>query len=62
MCDLAHTLGQPVSTASQHLRRLRRAGLLESRQDGRLVFYSLSPTGRRLLPAMLSAAGTEDGR
>jgi len=42
VCDLAHTLGLPISTASQHLRRLKQAGLLLSRQDGKLVLYRLA--------------------
>jgi len=46
VCDLANVLDMPVSTLSQHLRVLSAAGLLESRQDGKLVFYSLAqPSG-----------------
>lgn len=41
VCDLANILDMPVSTVSQHLRVLATAGLLESRQQGKLVFYSL---------------------
>ncbi len=40
VCDVAHTLQIPVSTASQHLRRLKAVGLLTSRSDGRFVFYA----------------------
>ncbi len=55
VCDVAHTLRLPISTASQHLRRLLAAGLVSTRQDGRLVFYAptsegleaLRPLGRR---------------
>ena len=43
VCDLANILDMPVSTVSQHLRVLATAGLLESRQQGKLVFYSLPP-------------------
>ncbi len=42
VCDIAHTLEMPVSTVSQHLQRLRRAGLVHGRQEGKWVFYSLS--------------------
>lgn len=42
VCDLAHVLSQPISTVSQHLRILKSAGLLQCRQEGKLVFYSLS--------------------
>lgn len=41
VCDLANVLDQPVSTVSQHLRLLRSAGFLRSRQEGKIVFYSL---------------------
>ena len=41
VCDLANILEKPVSTVSQHLRMLMSAGFLRSRQEGKLVFYSL---------------------
>ncbi|HEY5621537.1 MAG TPA: metalloregulator ArsR/SmtB family transcription factor [Pontiella sp.] len=41
VCDLASILDMPVSTVSQHLRVLASAELLESHQQGKLVFYSL---------------------
>ena len=41
VCDLANILKKPVSTVSQHLRMLMSAGFLSSRQEGKLVFYSL---------------------
>lgn len=53
VCDLAHTLESPVSTTSQHLRRLHRAGLVSSRPEGKLVFYSLAPEARALLETVL---------
>jgi ArsR family transcriptional regulator, lead/cadmium/zinc/bismuth-responsive transcriptional repressor len=39
VCDVAHVLRMPVSTASQHLHALKRAGLADSRREGKLVFY-----------------------
>lgn len=42
VCDLSSILGLPVSTVSQHLRTLKSAGLVRSRQQGKLVFYSLA--------------------
>ena len=39
VCDVAHVLRMPLSTASQHLHALKRAGLAASRREGRLVFY-----------------------
>src|SRR6185369_11610878 len=42
VCDVANVLRLPLSTASQHLRALKHAGLIRPRQDGKLVFYSLT--------------------
>lgn len=39
VCDVAHVLRMPLSTASQHLHGLKRAGLAGSRRAGKLVFY-----------------------
>ena len=39
---LAERVGLPVANASQHLRIMRRAGLLASRRDGKRIFYRLS--------------------
>ena len=38
-----------------HLRVLREAGLARSRRDGKIVFYSLTETGRGLVDAHLAA-------
>jgi DNA-binding transcriptional ArsR family regulator len=46
VCDVAEVLGRPVSTVSQHLRLLMTAGLLDYRQEGKLVFYTLTEEGR----------------
>jgi DNA-binding transcriptional ArsR family regulator len=42
VCEIAEILGQPVSTVSQHLRVLKTARLVKSRQEGKLVHYSLA--------------------
>ncbi len=39
---LADRLGLPIANASQHLRLMRRNGLLASRREGKRVFYRLS--------------------
>lgn len=41
VCDVSDVLEIPVSTASQYLRKLKSAGLLTSRQEGRWVIYSV---------------------
>jgi len=43
VCDVAEILRKPVSTVSQHLRTLVVEGILDYRQEGKLVFYSLAP-------------------
>jgi len=40
--DLASAADLAVSTCSVHLQRLREAGLVETRRDGKRVFYSLA--------------------
>src|SRR5215471_14048303 len=39
---LAERAGLSIANASQHLRLMRRAGLLASRRDGKRVLYGLS--------------------
>jgi ArsR family transcriptional regulator, arsenate/arsenite/antimonite-responsive transcriptional repressor len=38
--DIAERLGVPANTLSFHLKTLSHAGLVESRQDGRFVYYT----------------------
>lgn len=54
VCDVAHVLQLTVSTTSHHLRRLRTAGVLASRNDGKWVHYSLAATaeGTRVRKAL----------
>jgi ArsR family transcriptional regulator, lead/cadmium/zinc/bismuth-responsive transcriptional repressor len=39
---------------SHHLRALRAAGLVDSRRDGKMVLYALTPAGRALLGTVLA--------
>ena len=50
VCDLANVLRQPVSTISQHLKVLRQAGLVKARQEGKLIFCSLTDQASCLTP------------
>lgn len=43
VCQAAAALGSPVSTVSEHLAELKRAGLAVDHRDGRWVTYSLAP-------------------
>ena len=42
VCDLASLLGMTVSAISHQLRILRAANLVESRREGKAVFYRLA--------------------
>lgn len=55
VCDLAWIAERSDNLVSHHLRRLRSDGLVASRRDGKMVMYSLTGTGRRLLGAVLAA-------
>jgi DNA-binding transcriptional ArsR family regulator len=47
--ELARVLGTSPGSVSQHLSRLRRAGLVEPHRVGRRVYYRLSSSGESLL-------------
>ena len=42
-CQITELLGVTGATASRHLSVLQHAGLLESRKEGRWVYYRLAP-------------------
>jgi rhodanese-related sulfurtransferase/DNA-binding MarR family transcriptional regulator len=57
--ELADEIGQTVANTSQHLQRLLRSGLVESRRDGTRIYYSLaSPVVATLWQTMRRAAET----
>lgn len=51
VCDLAWVLERAENLVSHHLGVLRSEGLVESRRDGKMVIYALTPRGRSLLGA-----------
>lgn len=55
VCDLGWITTRAENLVGHHLRALRAAGLATSRRDGKIVFYSLTATGRRLIDAHLTA-------
>ena len=48
-CDLAAVTGLSEPAVSQHLRMLRELGLVKTRREGRMVFYSLADAHVSLL-------------
>jgi DNA-binding transcriptional ArsR family regulator len=51
-CDLAWITGASEKVVSHHLGKLRTAGLVTSRRDGKVVFASLTPAGHDLLSSL----------
>jgi len=42
VCDVAYVLGLSIPATSQQLKLLRQRGLLNHRNDGRMIYYSLA--------------------
>ena len=55
VCDLAWVCERSDKLISHHARALRAAGLVRSRREGKMVLYTLTPHGRQLLDALLTA-------
>jgi ArsR family transcriptional regulator, lead/cadmium/zinc/bismuth-responsive transcriptional repressor len=53
VCDLAWVCERSEKLVSHHVRRLRSAGLVRSRRDGKMVMYSLTDTGAALLAVVM---------
>jgi len=54
VCELTSELGMAQSKLSFHLKVLKEAGLLNAREDGRWVYYSLEPQALEDLRAWLA--------
>lgn len=59
VCDASWVVGAAQNLTSHHLRRLRLAGLVASRRDGRLVMYALTARGRALVAAVLDVTADD---
>ena len=59
VCDLAWVCERSDTLISHHVRRLRGAGLVRSRRDGKMVMYELTARACLLLDALLADAVVE---
>ena len=48
-CDLSDILGMTVPAISQHLRKLKDAGLVETNKVAQTIFYSISESNNLIL-------------
>lgn len=48
-CDLSDILGMSIPAISQHLRKMKDGGIIESRRSGQTIFYSLKTEQLQLL-------------
>lgn len=48
-CDLSDILGMSIPAVSQHLRKLKDAGLIETRREAQTIFYSLTAAHIKVL-------------
>ena len=66
VCQITELLGLAVSTTSKHLSILYQAGLLDSRKEGRWIYYSLpgkeaSPSAREAIRWVARALAEDRG-
>jgi len=54
VCDLSDILGMNVSAISQHLRKLKDAGIIKNRKEAQTIFYSLKPEAMSLLQSIFN--------
>ena len=54
VCDLQTSVGAYQSRLSFHLRKLKEAGVVDDRRDGRWVYYELRPEALEEMRAFLS--------
>ncbi len=59
VCQVAAAMGSPVSTVSEHLGELRRAGLVLERREGRWVSYRLTDEAPALLDHIWGLIGND---
>lgn len=58
-CDLSDILGMTVPAISQHLRKLKDAGMVVTEKVGQTVFYSISASKNFILNPIFKLLGPE---
>lgn len=49
VCDLSDILNMKIPAVSQHLRKLKDAGIIRNRKEAQTIFYSVTPEIKNLL-------------
>jgi ArsR family transcriptional regulator len=61
VCELQYELGAAQSRLSFHLKKLKDAGVVSDRRDGRWIYYSLVPESLEEMRAFLGEVKPEAG-
>lgn len=51
-CDLSDILGMTVPAISQHLKKLRNAGMVTTKKSGQTIFYSVKEQNQRMISSL----------
>jgi len=58
-CDLADILGMSVPAVSQHIRKMKDAGIISSRREGQTLYYSLNEDETDILNSIFKSIKLE---
>jgi DNA-binding transcriptional ArsR family regulator len=59
-CDLSDILDMSIPAVSQHLRKLKDAGIVETTREGQVIFYALNDQFRKILaPSFKQISGNK---
>lgn len=56
-CDMSDILSMTVPAISQHLKKLRDAGLVTSKKSGQTIYYSLQEGNQQIMFSLLDLLG-----
>lgn len=58
-CDLSDILGMSVPAVSQHIRKMKDAGIISSRREGQTLYYSLNEDETDILNSIFKSIKLE---